>query len=141
MVRLHSKYQEAWNRFKFFQLKARGTEPVLRAYSLANPPFEKGILRFTIRIATPPPGRTDIPPGIGSSYVFNLKPGDRVTLSGPYGDFFVKETFGWIARNNARPGWRCYAFLVDKVAVGSAWPQNKPAFSSTMTTRTRTLVV
>jgi len=59
---------------------------------LANPPSEKGILKFTVRIATPPPGKTDIPPGIGSSYVFNLKPGDKLTLSGPYGEFFVKDT-------------------------------------------------
>ena len=86
------KYRGAWERFNLLSLKASTDEPVNRAYSLANPPSEKGILRFTIRIATPPPGKLELPPGVGSSYVFNLKPGDRVVLSGPYGDFFVKDT-------------------------------------------------
>lgn len=86
------RYRKAWEQFNLLSLKAGTAIPVNRAYSLANPPSEKGILRFTIRIATPPPGQMDLPPGVGSSYVFNLKPGDRVVLSGPYGDFFVKET-------------------------------------------------
>jgi Na+-transporting NADH:ubiquinone oxidoreductase subunit F len=85
-------YREAWERFDLLSLKAGSDVPVNRAYSLASPPSEKGLLRFTIRIATPPPGQMDLPPGVGSSYVFNLKPGDRVVLSGPYGDFFVKDT-------------------------------------------------
>jgi len=85
-------YRDAWERFNLLSLKAGTDIPVNRAYSLANPPSEKGLLRFTIRIATPPPGQMDLPPGVGSSYVFNLKPGDRVVLSGPYGDFFVKDT-------------------------------------------------
>jgi Na+-transporting NADH:ubiquinone oxidoreductase subunit F len=85
-------YRSDWEKYKLLQLEAGTGEPVNRAYSLANPPAEKGILRFTIRIATPPPGNVKAPPGIASSYVFNLKPGDRVTLSGPYGDFFVKDT-------------------------------------------------
>ena len=85
-------YRDAWERFNLLSLKAGTDVPVNRAYSLANPPSEKGILRFTIRIATPPPGQMELPPGVGSSYVFNLKPGDRVVLSGPYGDFFVKDT-------------------------------------------------
>jgi Na+-transporting NADH:ubiquinone oxidoreductase subunit F len=84
-------YRSAWDQFKLWELKAANVEPVFRAYSLANPPAEGDVLKFTIRIATPPPGAA-APPGIGSSYVFQLKPGDRVTLSGPYGDFFVKET-------------------------------------------------
>jgi Na+-transporting NADH:ubiquinone oxidoreductase subunit F len=84
-------YRTAWDQFKLWQLKAGNVEPVFRAYSLANPPAEGEVLKFTIRIATPPPGAA-APPGIGSSYVFQLNPGDRVTLSGPYGDFFVKET-------------------------------------------------
>jgi Na+-transporting NADH:ubiquinone oxidoreductase subunit F len=85
-------YRSDWEKYKLLQLEASTGEPVNRAYSLANPPAEKGILRFTIRIATPPPGNVKAPPGVASSYVFNLKPGDRVTLSGPYGDFFVKDT-------------------------------------------------
>jgi Na+-transporting NADH:ubiquinone oxidoreductase subunit F len=86
------RFLTAWKKFNLLGLAAASDTPVNRAYSLANPPSEKGILRFTIRIATPPPGQSDIPPGIGSSFLFNLKPGDRVGLSGPYGDFFVKPT-------------------------------------------------
>lgn len=89
---IQSTYRDAWEQFNFFKLTAGSDEPVNRAYSLANPPLEKGILKFTIRIATPPPGSDEIPPGVGSSYVFHLKPGDRVTLSGPYGDFLIRET-------------------------------------------------
>lgn len=85
------RYSAAWEKFDLMGLCVGTDEPVFRAYSLANPPYEE-LLRFTIRIATPPPGAPDLPPGIGSSYVFNLKPGDRVTLSGPYGDFLVKPT-------------------------------------------------
>ncbi|MEX1328054.1 MAG: NADH:ubiquinone reductase (Na(+)-transporting) subunit F [Desulfobacterales bacterium] len=84
-------YKKVWDRFDFWGLKARGEEPVYRAYSMANTPAEDE-LRFTIRVATPPPGAPDIPPGVASSYLFTLKPGDRVSLSGPYGDFFVKDT-------------------------------------------------
>ncbi len=87
-----ARFKPVWDRFNLWRLKSKSEEPVFRAYSLANPPSEKGLLKFTIRIATPPPGKTDIPPGVGSSYVFNLKPGDKVTLSGPYGEFFVKDT-------------------------------------------------
>ncbi len=89
---IEDRFKPAWDRFDLWGLKAASREAVFRAYSLANPPAEKGILKFTIRIATPPPKTKEIPPGIGSSYTFNLKPGDRVTLSGPYGDFFVKDT-------------------------------------------------
>lgn len=86
------KYKAAWKQFSLLTLKARSEERVNRAYSLANPPVEPELLKFTIRIATPPPGKMDAPPGVGSSYVFNLKPNDRVTISGPYGDFFAKPT-------------------------------------------------
>ncbi len=86
------KYKAAWKQYSLLTLKSHSEERVNRAYSLANPPEESDLLKFTIRIATPPPGTTEVPPGIGSSYVFNLKPGDRVTISGPYGDFFAKPT-------------------------------------------------
>lgn len=86
------KYKAAWKQFNLLTLKSRSDQPVNRAYSLANPPIETDPLKFTIRIATPPPGKGELPPGVGSSYVFNLKPGDRVTVSGPYGEFFAKET-------------------------------------------------
>lgn len=85
-------YRSVWEHFNLMDLVSRSEEPVNRAYSMANHPAEGNLLRFTIRIATPPPGRDDLPPGVGSSYVFNLKPGDRVVLSGPYGDFFVRDT-------------------------------------------------
>ena len=84
-------YKKVWDRFDFWGIKAFTEKPVYRAYSMANYPAEDE-LRFTIRIATPPPGSTDIPAGVASSYLFTLKPGDRVSLSGPYGDFFVKDT-------------------------------------------------
>ena len=67
-------------------------ETVIRAYSMANYPEELGVLKFNIRIATPPPGSTGIPAGQMSSWVFNLKPGDKVTVYGPFGEFFAKET-------------------------------------------------
>ncbi len=86
------RFAAAWENFNLRTLKASAVEPIFRAYSLASPPSENTCLRFTIRIAAPPPGMPDIPPGIGSSYVFSLKPGDNITFSGPYGDFFVKET-------------------------------------------------
>jgi Na+-transporting NADH:ubiquinone oxidoreductase subunit F len=90
-IHVGETYKKVWDRFDFWGLKARGEEPVYRAYSMANTPAEDE-LRFTVRVATPPPGATDIPPGVASSYLFTLKPGDRVSLSGPYGDFFVKDT-------------------------------------------------
>ena len=86
------RFVSSWDKFSFRKLSAVSEEPVFRAYSLANPPSEKDMLQFTIRIATPPSHAADIPPGVGSSYVFSLKPGDNVTLSGPYGDFFVQDT-------------------------------------------------
>src|SRR5690554_8105764 len=67
-------------------------EDTIRAYSMANYPEEKGLVKFNIRIATPPPGSTNIQPGIMSTYVFNLKPGDKVTVYGPFGEFFAKDT-------------------------------------------------
>jgi len=91
-IRVAERFRPVWDRFNLWGLRSKTEKPVFRAYSLANPPCEKNILRFTIRIATPPPGAAEAPPGAGSSYIFNLKKGDRVTLSGPYGDFFVKDT-------------------------------------------------
>ena len=90
--RVDERFRPEWDAFNLWGLHAEAEEPIFRAYSLANPPSEKNELRFTIRIATPPPGVLEAPPGAGSSFIFNLKPGDRVTLSGPYGEFFVKQT-------------------------------------------------
>jgi len=85
-------YKAAWKQYSLLTLKSKSDEPVNRAYSLANPPTESQPLILTIRIATPPPEHKDLPPGVGSSYVFSLKPGDRITVSGPYGDFLAKQT-------------------------------------------------
>ena len=90
--RVDERFRPDWDAFNLWGLHAEAEEPVFRAYSLANAPSEKNELRFTIRIATPPFGVLGAPPGTGSSFIFNLKPSDRVTLSGPYGEFFVKQT-------------------------------------------------
>jgi Na+-transporting NADH:ubiquinone oxidoreductase subunit F len=86
------EYRGDWERFGFFNLVSVVNEPVIRAYSMANYPLEKGVVKFNIRIATPPPGSQGIPPGIMSSWVFGLKPGDKVKVYGPFGEFFAKET-------------------------------------------------
>ena len=88
---IEDEYHEDWDRFKIRDNKAVNNEPVIRAYSMANYPEEKGVLKFNIRIASPPPG-SDFPPGLMSSWVFNLKPGDKVKVFGPFGEFFAKET-------------------------------------------------
>ncbi|UTF60930.1 NADH:ubiquinone reductase (Na(+)-transporting) subunit F [Gilvimarinus sp. DA14] len=89
---IEEQFRGDWERFGFFNIKAKNTETVQRAYSMANYPEEKGLVKFNIRIATPPPGSKDIPPGIMSTYVFNLKPGDKITVFGPFGEFFAKDT-------------------------------------------------
>jgi Na+-transporting NADH:ubiquinone oxidoreductase subunit F len=86
------QFRDVWDRFDLWRFKSTSDVPVERAYSMANYPSEKGILLFTIRIAFPPDYREDIPPGIMSSWLFSLKPGDAVTVSGPYGEFFARET-------------------------------------------------
>jgi Na+-transporting NADH:ubiquinone oxidoreductase subunit F len=86
------EYRGDWERFGFFNLESKTTESVIRAYSMANYPEEKGIVKFNIRIATPPPKSQGIPPGIMSSYVFSLKPGDKIKVYGPFGEFFAKDT-------------------------------------------------
>ncbi len=86
------QFRGDWERFGFFKLESKVTEPVIRAYSMANYPEEKGIVKFNIRIATPPPKSQGIPAGKMSSYVFGLKPGDKITVYGPFGEFFAKDT-------------------------------------------------
>lgn len=85
-------FRADWDKFDLWRFKSGCAETVTRAYSMANYPMEKGILLFTIRIAFPPGYKEDIPPGIMSSWVFNLKEGDEVTVSGPFGEFFARET-------------------------------------------------
>ena len=89
---IESDFREAWDKFDLWRFRSVCGELVTRAYSMANYPLEKGMLLFTIRIAFPPEYRLDIPPGIMSSWVFNLKPGDEVTVSGPFGEFFARDT-------------------------------------------------
>lgn len=86
------RYRGDWERFGFLDLESTVKEPVVRAYSMANFPLETGIVKFNIRIATPPPGSQGIPCGQMSSWAFSLKPGDRVRVYGPFGEFFAKET-------------------------------------------------
>jgi Na+-transporting NADH:ubiquinone oxidoreductase subunit F len=89
---IEPQYRDVWDKFDLWRFKSNSDVLVTRAYSMANYPLEKGILLFTIRIAFPPDYREDIPPGIMSSWVFNLKPGDEVTVSGPFGEFFARDT-------------------------------------------------
>jgi Na+-transporting NADH:ubiquinone oxidoreductase subunit F len=86
------RFREDWDRFDLFALESKIDEPVMRAYSMANYPEEKGMVMLNVRVATPPPRMAGIPPGIMSSYIFGLKEGDYVTISGPYGEFFAKKT-------------------------------------------------
>ena len=86
------EYHEDWDRFKIWDVTSEVNEPIERAYSMANYPEEKGIVMLNVRIATPPPGSSGIPAGKMSSYIFNLKKGDAVTISGPFGEFFARET-------------------------------------------------
>ncbi|MEO0435320.1 MAG: NADH:ubiquinone reductase (Na(+)-transporting) subunit F [Pseudomonadota bacterium] len=89
---IEDEYRGDWERFGFFKEVSTVKETVIRAYSMANYPEEKGVVKFNIRAATPPPGSEGIPPGQMSSWVFNLKPGDKVTVYGPFGEFFARET-------------------------------------------------
>ena len=86
------EYHPDWDRFKIWDVTSKVDEAVERAYSMANYPEEEGIIMLNVRIASPPPGSTGIPAGKMSSYIFNLKPGDEVTISGPFGEFFARKT-------------------------------------------------
>ncbi len=91
------EYREDWDKMKMWDLVAKNPEPTFRAYSMANHPAEGNIIMLNIRIATPPFDRAtggfmNVNPGICSSYIYSLKPGDKITISGPYGEFFVKDT-------------------------------------------------
>lgn len=90
---VEDEYHPDWDKYKIWDLVANNEEPVFRAYSMANHPAEGNRVMLNVRIATPPPPLwNEAPPGLASSYIFNLKPGDKVTISGPYGEFFVKDT-------------------------------------------------
>lgn len=89
---LGDEYRGDWERFGFLDVVSKVEETTIRAYSMANYPEEKGIVKFNIRCATPPPNDLSITPGIMSSWVFGLKPGDKVKVYGPFGEFFAKDT-------------------------------------------------
>ncbi len=86
------EYREDWDKFNLFRYESKVDEDIIRAYSMANYPEEFGIIMLNVRIATPPPSNPDVPPGQMSSYIWSLKEGDKCTISGPFGEFFAKET-------------------------------------------------
>jgi Na+-transporting NADH:ubiquinone oxidoreductase subunit F len=89
---VEDEYRGDWDKFNLWQFVSRVDEEVARAYSMANYPDEKGIIMLNVRVASPPPNAPELPPGQMSSYIFDLEPGDEVTISGPFGEFFAKET-------------------------------------------------
>jgi Na+-transporting NADH:ubiquinone oxidoreductase subunit F len=94
---IEDEYKRDWDKFKMWDLKIKNTEETFRAYSMANYPAEKNLIKLDIRIASPPWDNArkqfmNVPPGICSSYVFSLKKGDKVVISGPYGEFHIKDT-------------------------------------------------
>lgn len=89
---VEDEYKPDWDHFNIWQHESVVSETVVRAYSMANYPDEKGIIMLNVRIASPPPRSEGLPPGQMSSFIFNLKDGDEVTISGPFGEFFAKQT-------------------------------------------------
>jgi Na+-transporting NADH:ubiquinone oxidoreductase subunit F len=89
---VEEEYREDWDKFNQWRYVSTVDEDLTRAYSMANYPGEQGIIMLNVRIASPPPRNPDVPPGKMSSYIFSLKPGDEVTISGPYGEFFARDT-------------------------------------------------
>ena len=96
-ITVQDKYRGEWERLGLYGLRSKSTQPVFRAYSMANHPAEGNVIKLNVRIATPPwdrerDGFKNVPTGIASSYIFRCKPGDKVSISGPYGDFFIQDT-------------------------------------------------
>ena len=89
---IEEEYRGDWDRFNMWQFVSKVGDPVSRAYSMASYPGEEGIIMLNVRIASPPPNMPNVPPGKMSSFIFNLKPGDEVTISGPFGEFFARDT-------------------------------------------------
>ena len=81
-------YRGDWDKYNMWKYVSKVNEDVMRAYSMASYPEEKGLVMLNVRIASPPPDKPNVPPGQMSSFIFNLKPGDKVVISGPYGEFF-----------------------------------------------------
>jgi Na+-transporting NADH:ubiquinone oxidoreductase subunit F len=89
---IEEEFREDWDKYDMWQYVSKVDEEVIRAYSMANYPEEEGIIMLNVRIASPPPNLPNVPPGQMSSYIFGLKPGDKVTISGPYGEFYARDT-------------------------------------------------
>ena len=90
---IEEEYRPDWDNFNLWRYVSTLEEPVTRAYSMANYPEERGVIMLNVRVASPPPRAPEgIPPGKMSSYIFSLQPGDEVTISGPFGEFFAKDT-------------------------------------------------
>ncbi len=90
---IEEKFRDEWDRYNLWRYESHVRTPAMRAYSMASFPLEKTVIKLNVRIATPPAGADgSVPPGIMSSYIFNLKPGDKAVVSGPYGEFFARET-------------------------------------------------
>lgn len=89
---IDERFRDEWDRLDLWRYRSEVQQPIMRAYSMANYPDEQGIVMLNVRVCPPPPSAPQAPPGQMSSYIFNLKPGDTVTISGPYGEFFARET-------------------------------------------------
>lgn len=89
---IEEEYHEDWDKFDLWRFRSVVDDTTIRAYSMANYPGETGIIMLNVRVASPPPRQPELPPGKVSSYIFDLKPGDDVTISGPYGEFFIKDS-------------------------------------------------
>lgn len=89
---VEEEYRDDWDKYDQWKYESKVSEEIIRAYSMASFPLEKDVILLNVRIASPPPSMPNVPPGQMSSYIFNMKPGDKVIISGPYGEFFAKET-------------------------------------------------
>jgi Na+-transporting NADH:ubiquinone oxidoreductase subunit F len=89
---IEQEYRGDWDKFDLWRFESQVGDEVVRAYSMANYPEEKGVIMLNVRIASPPPNLPDVPPGVMSSWIFALEPGDEVVISGPYGEFYARET-------------------------------------------------
>nr|VFJ71920.1 MAG: Na+-transporting NADH:ubiquinone oxidoreductase subunit F [Candidatus Kentron sp. FW] len=89
---IEPQFRDEWDKYDLWRYESKVRNTVVRAYSMASYPEEKGIIMLNVRIASPPPNAPDAPPGIMSSYIFGLKAGDKVTISGPFGEFFARDT-------------------------------------------------
>ncbi len=91
-MEIPERFKGDWDKYNLWRYRSEVDEPIMRAYSMANYPEEKGLIMLNVRVCPPPPQVPDAPPGQMSSYIFNLKPGDRVEISGPYGEFYAQDT-------------------------------------------------